>query len=65
MQRFGAKGAGTSVYFRDPDGSLMEFMYVSETANEAEAPGARIIRMFCRPAFRRRRTTAPRGICPA
>jgi len=30
--RFGAKGAGTSVYFRDPDGSLMEFMsYVSES----------------------------------
>ena len=26
LQRFGAKGAGTSVYFRDPDGSLMEFM---------------------------------------
>jgi catechol 2,3-dioxygenase-like lactoylglutathione lyase family enzyme len=26
MQRFGAKGADTSVYFRDPDGSLMEFM---------------------------------------
>jgi catechol 2,3-dioxygenase-like lactoylglutathione lyase family enzyme len=29
MQRFGAKGPGTSVYFRDPDGSLMEFMSYS------------------------------------
>lgn len=26
VQRFGARGAGTSVYFRDPDGALMEFM---------------------------------------
>src|SRR5215211_6982212 len=26
LQRFGAKGSGTSVYFRDPDGSLMEFI---------------------------------------
>ena len=26
LERFGAKGRGTSVYFRDPDGSLMEFM---------------------------------------
>ena len=26
MQRFGAKGEGTSVYFRDPDGSMMEFI---------------------------------------
>ena len=26
LERFGAKGAGTSVYFRDPDGSLLEFI---------------------------------------
>jgi catechol 2,3-dioxygenase-like lactoylglutathione lyase family enzyme len=26
VERFGAKGAGVSVYFRDPDGSLMEFI---------------------------------------
>jgi catechol 2,3-dioxygenase-like lactoylglutathione lyase family enzyme len=26
LQRFGARGAGTSVYFRDPDGSLLEFI---------------------------------------
>ena len=26
VTRAGAKGAGTSVYFRDPDGSLMEFI---------------------------------------
>jgi catechol 2,3-dioxygenase-like lactoylglutathione lyase family enzyme len=30
MVRFGAKGAGTSVYFRDPDGSLMEFISYRE-----------------------------------
>ena len=26
MERFGVKGAGMSVYFRDPDGSLLEFI---------------------------------------
>ena len=26
VERFGAGGQGTSVYFRDPDGSLMEFI---------------------------------------
>jgi catechol 2,3-dioxygenase-like lactoylglutathione lyase family enzyme len=31
VKRFGAKGWGTSVYFRDPDGSLLEFIsYVAE-----------------------------------
>jgi hypothetical protein len=25
-ERFGAKGPGTSVYFRDSDGSLLEFI---------------------------------------
>jgi catechol 2,3-dioxygenase-like lactoylglutathione lyase family enzyme len=31
MRRFGAKGHGISVYFRDPDGSLMEFMSYEAT----------------------------------
>jgi catechol 2,3-dioxygenase-like lactoylglutathione lyase family enzyme len=26
VTRYGGRGAGTSVYFRDPDGSLMEFI---------------------------------------
>ncbi len=32
MERFGARGSGTSVYFRDPDGSLMEFISYMRSA---------------------------------
>lgn len=42
LQRFGAKGPGTSVYFRDPDGSLMEFITYAGAQNVSqprEAPG--------------------------
>jgi catechol 2,3-dioxygenase-like lactoylglutathione lyase family enzyme len=35
MVRFGAKGAGTSVYFRDPDGSLLEFISYQPQGGEA------------------------------
>jgi catechol 2,3-dioxygenase-like lactoylglutathione lyase family enzyme len=31
VQRFGARGSGVSVYFRDPDGSLLEFISYEET----------------------------------
>jgi peroxiredoxin/catechol 2,3-dioxygenase-like lactoylglutathione lyase family enzyme len=34
---FGAKGAGTSVYFRDPDGSLMEFICYGQPAEQSRA----------------------------
>lgn len=36
MARFGARGAGISVYFRDPDGSLMEFMSYDPTSFESK-----------------------------
>src|ERR1700691_2319970 len=41
LQRFGAKGDGTSVYFRDPDGWWMEFMSYTgaATVETREAPG--------------------------
>src|SRR5919199_1618607 len=31
VPRFGARGAGLSVYFRDPDGSLLEFISYAES----------------------------------
>ena len=30
VERFGARGGGTSLYFRDPDGSLLEFISYPE-----------------------------------
>ena len=36
--RVGARGAGTSVYFRDPDGSLLEFISYKR-GNERRASG--------------------------
>jgi catechol 2,3-dioxygenase-like lactoylglutathione lyase family enzyme len=32
VQRLGALGRGVSVYFRDPDGSLLEFISYEEDA---------------------------------
>jgi catechol 2,3-dioxygenase-like lactoylglutathione lyase family enzyme len=32
VTRHGAQGQGTSVYFRDPDGSLLEFISYTETS---------------------------------
>lgn len=33
--RFGARGHGTSVYFRDPDGSLLEFISYETSQGDA------------------------------
>jgi catechol 2,3-dioxygenase-like lactoylglutathione lyase family enzyme len=34
VPRFGARGPGVSVYFRDPDGSLLEFISYAEADGE-------------------------------
>ena len=34
VNRFGAAGRGRSIYFRDPDGSLLEFISYSEAGGE-------------------------------
>jgi catechol 2,3-dioxygenase-like lactoylglutathione lyase family enzyme len=34
VSRAGARGAGSSVYFRDPDGSLLEFISYPDVASE-------------------------------
>ncbi|GLI21682.1 catechol 2,3-dioxygenase-like lactoylglutathione lyase family enzyme [Xanthobacter flavus] len=35
VRRFGAQGHGTSVYFRDPDGSLLEFISYDTSQGDA------------------------------
>jgi catechol 2,3-dioxygenase-like lactoylglutathione lyase family enzyme len=34
VRRFGSGGPGTSIYFRDPDGSLLEFITYAESSAE-------------------------------
>src|SRR5207244_13102421 len=43
LTRGGAKGRGTSVYFRDPDGSLLEFISYSP-AGDRSSPAASSVR---------------------
>ena len=57
------QGRGTSVYFRDPDGSLLEF--ISYAQRRRPLMTTRTIPTSCLPTFRCRRTTAPRVISPA
>jgi catechol 2,3-dioxygenase-like lactoylglutathione lyase family enzyme len=38
VARLGAQGHGTSVYFRDPDGSLLEFISYTSPGPEPRAP---------------------------
>jgi catechol 2,3-dioxygenase-like lactoylglutathione lyase family enzyme len=35
VERLGARGAGTSVYFRDPDGALLEFIAYAAASSGA------------------------------
>ena len=63
MQRFGAKGEGTSVYFRDP-GRLADGIHVVSGAL-THGRACCTIRMCCRTICRCRRTTAPRVISRA
>lgn len=38
VSRFGSRGHGTSVYFRDPDGSLMEFISYDQHTDTDSLP---------------------------
>jgi peroxiredoxin/catechol 2,3-dioxygenase-like lactoylglutathione lyase family enzyme len=41
VERFGARGQGTSVYFRDPDGSLMELISYAPQGEKSSAASER------------------------
>ena len=62
IERFGPR-AGTSVYFRDPDGSLLEFISYAQAGGRSRRP--RTTPTSCLPIFQSRATTAPRVISPA
>lgn len=40
IERWGAGGRGTSIYFRDPDGSLMEFISYSPVGRPGDGRGS-------------------------
>ena len=60
LERFGAKGSGTSIYFRDPDGSLLEFISYHRKMGD-QALQRFMIQTSCLAISRRRKTTAPRA----
>ncbi|MCU0593757.1 MAG: hypothetical protein MUC57_20140 [Desulfobacterales bacterium] len=45
VPRFGACGQGTSIYFRDPDGSLLEFISYKRSHPVSKMRGVATVRM--------------------